>query len=295
MKKYLLLLAMLALALGFTACSNDDEEETKVEYARPQYSDEAVKLIFTESVPLEYNGKNIALKSMELTESGNYLIAFAEETQMPKVKTRAGEMLQYLFNTYTKQADKYNLTVKINKLGASYFGASDFALDFVIGGISYTIKAIINSKNVVPGSTNTNNACKTWTIVNTRVEISGVKGFYQENGCDINSIVAYVKQHAEIEDEFEANQIAKAVVFSKHGTFSIVYANGKFDMGTWKWDNMSKLTFAYSWDSDEMGFSFTDGKGAFKFDKNYAQVQLNGSVKNKHGENKAVTITLNIK
>lgn len=291
MKKNLFLLALLAFAtLGFTACSGDsDTEDTSIVYDFPSFADDALKLEVLEVVELTLEEKSYELEEIELTESGNYFVRLAN----PK-EVRAASSYRYLFGLVQKKANLIYSLVNFGKMTLAQTSATTYNVEIILldGTILQFTARLSGSGPGYLTNISTTNVCKTWKVRSTRVQIEGDSGFYQEDGCNINSIVEYVKEHAKITDSFEANQVVTDVLFTKHSTFALCYANGHFDKGSWKWDNLSKLTITYNWDSTEMGFSFANGKGQFKFQKDYCQLQLFGTVKNDANENKNVTLTL---
>ncbi len=298
MKKNLLLLAMLAFtALGFTACNSDKDEETSDENVvlpTPEYKAEVIKLSFVQAA--EYD-EQYNITQLELTESGTYIFKLEKKQDIAGVKaTRAGiSSYKYLFDSYTKMGTlSYKLqgfgTVILEKNGDKYTVTLSF------GGKTITVDAtaIINS---IANDQKTLNLCRKWTVVSTRVQIEGVSAFYNETGCNINSILEYIKQHAQITDVVEANQVVTGIEFSTNGSFSLYYANGDIDKSTWQWVDQKKGSFSYKWDFSDMGYSFVNGQASvvLKAAGKESQLKLAGTVKNNKGENKPITITVNMK
>lgn len=296
MKKNLLLLAMMAFAtLGFTACSNEDDDETSDEnivLAEPDFKSDAIKLRFDE--PVEYDNE-FDITELELTESGNYLLKLEKKRDIEVKGTRAGiSSYKYLFDSFLRlEAGMYKLlsfgTVTIEQSGSKYIVTLNF------NGKTVTVYATRIFGNITAGQ-KTTNLCRTWKVVSTRVKIDGESGFYQEDGCDLNSILTYMKQHADISDNIDANQQVTNIIFSYNGTFMIRYANRKTDKATWQWEDIKKGTFKYTWDASDMGYSFINGQAEVKIKPigTPSQLYLYGTVK-KNGENKKTTITVNIK
>lgn len=299
MKKNIFMLTMLALAsFGFTACDNDDEkdnnnENVNIVYNKPAYVDETVKLELNQPVNLTLNDKALILSEVELTESGNYFakVRNVENEGEGAVKTRAIEDFFYLFGNFEKTGTySYNLfgfaAITLTDISATQCTITLTLAD----GTKYTAVAAITSSGISIGQIASANLCRTWTIKSTRVEVSGANGFYQQAGFKVNEIIDYVKQHAEIDDEFEANQNVTDIIFTSNGTIAIVYENGNIDMGSWKWDDMANGSFAYSWESEDMGFSFANGKGTVSYSADYCQVKLYGMTNNQ----REITFTLNM-
>ena len=289
---------MLAFtALGFTACNSDKDEETSDENVvlpTPEYKAEVIKLSFVQAA--EYD-EQYNITQLELTESGTYIFKLEKKQDIAGVKaTRAGiSSYKYLFDSYTKMGTlSYKLqgfgTVILEKNGDKYTVTLSF------GGKTITVDAtaIINS---IANDQKTLNLCRKWTVVSTRVQIEGVSAFYNETGCNINSILEYIKQHAQITDVVEANQVVTGIEFSTNGSFSLYYANGDIDKSTWQWVDQKKGSFSYKWDFSDMGYSFVNGQASvvLKAAGKESQLKLAGTVKNNKGENKPITITVNMK
>lgn len=289
---------MLAFtALGFTACNSDKDEETSDENVvlpTPEYKAEVIKLSFVQAA--EYD-EQYNITQLELTESGTYIFKLEKKQDIAGVKaTRAGiSSYKYLFDSYTKMGTlSYKLqgfgTVILEKNGDKYTVTLSF------GGKTITVDAtaIISS---IANDQKTLNLCRKWTVVSTRVQIEGVSAFYNETGCNINSILEYIKQHAQITDVVEANQVVTGIEFSTNGSFSLYYANGDIDKSTWQWVDQKKGSFSYKWDFSDMGYSFVNGQASvvLKAAGKESQLKLAGTVKNNKGENKPITITVNMK
>lgn len=311
MKKYLLLLASLAfIPFGFTACSsNDDESETDieenenlVEMVAPQYANEAKKFEILEILPIPFEKEEVGQKEVgvmqtfELEETGEFIIryqAVPEADPSFVAKTRAGISFGYVINTYVPiGVSTYRLngfgTVAISNMGSYYELIFTLLNGTIVRARGRLMSTVLDSGNIV-----TRNLCRAWVVNKTRVKVKDSSGFYQKPGCNVNEIVNYVKQHAQINDSFEANQVVTAIKFTSFGTMAIYYANNKREIGSWNWDNITKRTFKYAWDSDEMGFSFADGTGKVIFlGAKSCCLIFNGSVKNNSGEYKDVELRM---
>lgn len=285
---------MLAFTtLGFTACSSDDDEETNqdVVLTPPEYKNDAIKLRLDEAV--EYDN-DFDITELELTESGFYLIKLEKKRNVEVKATRAGlRDYKYLFDSFLRlEEGMYKLTgfglVTIVPNGSKY----TVTLSFNGKTITVTATRIIAS---ITQSQKTTNLCRAWKVVSTRVKIDGESGFYQEDGCDLNSILSYIKQHADVSDNVQANQKVKRIIFSFNGTFTLRYDNQETDKATWKWVDASKGTISYTWDATDMGYTFVNGQAEVKIKPQGtpSQLLLYGTVK-KSGSMKNITITINM-
>ncbi|MCR4995094.1 MAG: hypothetical protein K6A32_06945 [Bacteroidales bacterium] len=282
MKKNLLLLAMLAFAgFGFTACSDDDDNDdnVEVEYTVPTYAEDAIKFELTDEVVLPFTdertltAEKFKLKEIELTENGNYFLKLEE------FETRASYGgIRYRFGMYNKLKEKFFELLSFAKL--SWAKNTDGSITLTItlpDGTIITCNAVITASGTTITDISTANLCRTWNVKSTRVEVEGSNGYYEEPGCNLNEIVTFVKERANITDDFETNQVVTDVVFTRNGTFSIVYANDNIDRGTWRWSNMSDGELVYKWESTEMGLSFANGKAEVKYGTTECLLELEGT------------------
>ena len=135
--------------------------------------------------------------------------------------------------------------------------------------------------------------CRAWDIISTRVQIEGVSGFYQEQGCNINSILDYIKNYSDVKDNLMPNTVIETIVFSDNGTFALLYKNPRIDIAAWRWVDKKAGTLSYDWDFGDMGYSFIDGTASVTFGEP-TQLKLFGTV-NDGQSAKKVTATINIK
>ena len=318
MKKNFLLLALLALAtIGFTACGGDDindggndvpDNKTDVKLPEQPYKEDAVRLKFTQDNPVDYyikdeNGKTgYNVTELELTESGYYFVKLEKKRDMEAKATRAAEPdYFYLWGLYTKNGNGTYELAGFGSVTIRFNGGGSVSLTLTIVSSAEETGTVTVNVTVTPPNNNNSqenlNLCRSWDIVSTRVQIEGVSGFYQENGCDLNSILAYIKSLADVKDNLKANQVIEKIVFSDNGTFSLLYANENTDRAGWRWVSESAGTLAYDWEFGDMGYSFVDGTAQviLKPISEPSQLKLFGSTINKEGARKKVTITVNIK
>lgn len=312
MKKNLLLLALLALAsVGFTACSGDDENEGKggkTETPEQINKNDAVILNFSQDDPVEYsitneNGQtDYTVSEIELTESGYYIAKLEKKRDMEVKATRSdGSAPQhfYLWGWYTKREDGSFDLAGFGYLSIQMLpnGAAQVSVTTVtsaqVGTFSVTVSVIAPPSNVSP---KTVRLCRAWDIITTRVQIEGVSGFYQEKGCDLNSILTYIKNYSEVTDNLKDNQVVDKIVFSANGTFQLLYKNEEIDRANWQWEDEETGTLTYEWDFGDMGYSFIDkhAQVTFASGSTPTQLKLFGTV-NDGSVAKKVTATINLK
>ena len=280
MKKFFYLMALLAVpALTFIACGDDDDDNnngnnTPITLVNPPYQDDAVKLDLKIPTEVPLNGHNVRLKRLELTESGQYLLTYTEQ-EIVTSRTRGDDLiesLQYLMGIFTKNADGSFTLTGFGDIHIEMFG-NGILLHIYPNGQSGLdgIEVECTMLDPVPASELTSYLCRTWTIEKTQLRgvINGVSVGKEWSGkCNMNEVVEYAKgKGATITDNPKPNTIINGVTFTYAGSYLIGYANGTYDVGTWRWTN--QLTgygsLNYAWDSPLMGSSMESGKATVSF------------------------------
>lgn len=288
MKKHFFLMALMAIApLALISCGDDDDESAestpKVNLSTPAYKDNAAKFTI-DNVPTKLNGKDILLTGLEFTESGYYLITYREAA----AATRTDNFdLSYYMSKYIMSSESdYTLSdfghVKIaGKSGNNYLLLVKSA-----GEEEFEVPATPWNGNVKPG-TETDYLCRTWTITNTRL-----MGTVMNNGktiklgrdfpgeCDLNQIIDYAKeQGANITDYIDDNSIVKGVTFTEKGTYLLNFNRSTYDVGEWRWTDMTKGLLSYTWNNPtEMGNPLESGIAQVAFANNECKLTLKSTV-----------------
>lgn len=188
----LFLMAMLCVA-SFTACSSDsDPEEATPSATLPKFAEDAAKYEITDD--------NAAVKSIELTESGQYIVIMNDANNKAKpfvlnaskaqrgIMTRVtdkGEFVGMYYGEYTKTSDGYYMlndfgTVRINKDDKG--AVTSVTIHSNVSGSDWTCPARLYPKS------NTDNArslniCRTWNF-------EGINYVAKENGKTLGEINA---------------------------------------------------------------------------------------------------------
>ncbi len=236
---------MLSMAGTFASCSDDGTLET------PAFEAEAAKY--------EISGSS-EYRSIELTESGNYIIikngnnSRSQKVKVPFLGTRVKPTLtrvsynNNIYGKYTKIGDNtYNLegfgTVKVlMKEGTAY------ALEVTpIGGETDTVVASVQNKT--PNSDMTNKLCRTWTIEKLYYEYTDEEGSYSGT---------YTKEDVLNSGDYEVGEWPESVVFTKTGTYMVYYIDQTLAVSTWRWYDESKGLLHYSWDNEFEEFDEDD-------------------------------------
>ncbi len=294
MKKTLFLLTLSALCcLGFTACSSDDDVEPIV-LEDPAFVDDAMLLTFNDAVYEDANSE-CEVKSIELTESGNFLVTMKQKT----TRAEADDAEQtYVFGSFTKDGDN----VDLQNWGSLIFVRNGSVLESVrVRTLSGAEFMAANVEWASTSTTTTANLARTWAINSSEIKLytedRDVRAVGKEftDGCNLHSISAFIREHAQLNDSFTTDHKVTNLVFTRRGSLFIIYANGRKDIGTWRWLNESEGILTYAWADPSMGTSFTNGEAVVAFPSTEeCTLGLGGQVANNKGEIYDVTLKLNM-
>jgi hypothetical protein len=287
MKKMFYLMALLAITpLSFTSCSSDDDDDNNEQKPKeitlntPAHKDDAVKFALPTPKEATVKNKKVLLYSLELTESGQYLLAFDEHAAARQ--TRATAPLSYLMGTYSKLADGSFQLNDFARLVVTHEGSTYVITLIPTGGEGIDYEVV--KTNNIGGSEMTNYLCRTWTVTNTRLRgtINGANVAKDFKGTlNVNDIMAYAKSKgANISEELAANTIVDGVTFTSSSTYAINYKNGKYDVGTWNWVKQETGTgeISYKWNDKSMGNSLENGQAYITLEGNNCKLTLPAKV-----------------
>jgi hypothetical protein len=247
---------LLAAPLAYVSCGDDDDdtpagnERKPVTLQEPQHKDDAAKYDLQQPVTLG----DMLVRSIELTESGKYLITYQKAEA---AATRAGDPMLYLMGDYTSSGVGFRLV----GFGVISISAESATLSLTIttdSGDTITVPATL-SKTMVETLIN-NYLCRTWIIDNTRLRypngnITLAKDF---EGCNMYEILEFARQFYNFSDEVSVNKIVRGVTITSAYTFLINYADYTYDVGSWTWSStpsadLQSNGISYHWDADYMG------------------------------------------
>ena len=284
MKKIILMMALAATALfTVTACGDDDDDkgggnnqESTVTLPVPKYKNDAAKFKVP-STEIKFKGENIKVETIELTESGRYLVTY-QKSKAASRETRAVPELVYQMGLFTKEGDgKYTLTdfarIIIEKDGNKYM------LTLIPAGED-GVEVEVTKLATIAASELTDYICRTWNITNTRIQgnadgVNVAKDF--PGSCNMNELVSYARSKGvTIKEDPDPNTVVEGVTFSSSSSYIINYLNGKKDVGTWRWTKQSTGTgeIAYDWDGNHMGFEAIKHTGVVTFDGSRCKLAL---------------------
>ncbi len=281
-----------AMLTAFTvaACSNDDEGEEQPSFDTPQYESVAAKYTITSD--------DSPYTSVELTASGNYIIqtrstasgltAASNETVATSGKTSmlnngawtAAETRNViysniLYGTFTQTGDNEYTLEGFGTLVVTEEDGTSYSLKITTtDGTSYTLKG--NKAGTMTAGTMTDALCRTWDIAqwraytrmngntlfdltaNSRNElVEMLIEWFKDNGMDFT------------EDDFllgyDDNTAPTQVVFTKSGTYMVVYANDMLAVSTWKWKDANNGVLQYSWNPNTFDDAYLAGEVTVDF------------------------------
>lgn len=257
MKKHFLYLALMAgMTLGFTACSGDDDNEAKA----PELPTTKPLALAKQAVELEFTADLTApFEKIILTETGKALLSRRE---LAVTDTRATASDDYFIGTYKVNGNVYTVYDNVGNVYCTLNitpNAAGTATDVTIkiGDEEEVVaKADAEEKNE---ESMTNTLCRDWTIVYTDLQyeadfaavgkIFGLDKDYAPNS--LNDVLRYAKTQADIDEELEEGMAITDVIFTRSGSFILLFENGKCFVGGWQWDQ--KVGYiTYKWENEDM-------------------------------------------
>ena len=276
MKKNLLLGAMVALSLAFTACSTDGEDVGNIVSSANSENAPTVKSLPTEALTLSFSNDSAPFKQMAFTETGKAVITLNKQTMQASPDDNSEK---YLVGTYKVQKQAYTVY-------------REDGTEYCILEMSSTRQTTINTTNVkiyLKSGSETDNEvyegvaeisqkvasddvtatlCREWTVATTRLRhkgsVTGIRQFDDpEEARSLNAILDYAKSVATINEEFDEGTAITSIEFTADGSFFFFFENGKHYIGKWAWSDSSKGYIKYLWDDKEMGNKFENGEAVF--------------------------------
>ena len=283
--KYAMFAAVGAMGIGLTSCGGDDGPGTddpgslwSGEASTPKYiADAAVYDVTSTS----------RISSVELTESGDYLIIPANYTGYAPARAGKEKSARSLFRTGKKNRDTRSGISTSGITYGTFTKNSDGSFNLKgIGKMTYsngnlTITSdsgseLVNAsaRKVAPkyDSNELNiRLCRSWYVKNAYTKV------YDSN----DRLIATVKySSSDLKDEF-----VKYVIVTRAGSFvQVDWDEEVGDLGYWSWNNVKNQIFRYTWadDSDDGGFIqcyFNDNNATFveeytDYDSDYGDGEL---------------------
>jgi len=295
--KLLSLLLILASGLTFTACGDDDDDNNgqggngggavnwgqfSTKLPTPTYENVSAKYEVSTD-----NSENIS--SIELTASGNYIVAFGKSDQWARstepaadskqqrflgmkakiAKTRAAYYDKVVEGKFVKENDN---TFRLEGWGTvTVLENNGNAYSLIITLANGTRLPTLTAKKTTQMADNekTNFLCRTWTFSSLRmILVVGGKTMYDKEypitqlenfGADMYEMAKNITPDDvdDLEDyldewEDEEEDVPTGVIFTKSGTYMPLYKNSSLAISTWAWENIDTGLMRYSWNYDNM-------------------------------------------
>lgn len=296
-KGMFMMLALLAAGV-MVSCSSDDDDDDKApsNFEKPKYEAEAAKFMVT-SASSEY-------KSVELTEAGNFIIRLnASGNYAPKAvspvarllkknllvspgselksevaETRAGTVVwsDIIYGKYTKTGDNEYTLDGYGTLTVTQEGGSAYSLRIEKNnGETFDLEA--NKSGTPEAGSMTDNICRTWDIKSFRyyIRMNG-KTYFDETSPTMEGLYNKIKEWMQANDPDYSDEdyedmlidVPQQIVFSKSGTYMVLYTNNMLDVATWRWGNQDMGILEYSWNPDVFDDDFMSGSVKIEFKNN---------------------------
>ncbi len=232
------LLCLCTVAIGFTACSDDENPVTAPDLGTPPF--EAV------SGKYDVTSDGSPYESIELGASGNYIVVLdnggysasvARHTALiDKItpRTRAAQSGNIIYGTFT---DLGNGVYQLEDFGTIELvtGSNGEVTGIEVDSSRYgsTSLAVQKEQSVVDSSM-TNALCRTWRVV---------------GGREIDTDLSTGEQE---EYSYNPNEpgAMEEMMFAKSGTYVATYNDNTVDMGHWHWKDEGQGIISYVWDAE---------------------------------------------
>lgn len=302
-------LAMMAFVASCSSDNNDEPESGKSDFSKlekPQYADDGAKYKITTP------GSDIS--SIELTESGRYIITRswttpyrAESAKKMRAFSADGAVLSragsdaYVTGTYIKVGDGEYILDGYGSVVIT--GTSDGGVELIVSpedGDTFTVGAQQES-TFSDDNEETLALCRSWVPAKLRVRISlNGRVMVDEAGpySDYNKIQERVarKLASYDPDEYDEDDFifddpyAEEVIFTRSGSYVVLFNDGELNVRIWKWINRDNLKIAYSYSIDSFNDPDDSGTGLLTFsDHNLTVYESETETDSEDGEKMTVT------
>ena len=227
---------VLAFALLVTSCSKDDADGGNLD--TPKY-----EILYDHS----------PYKSIELGASGDYIVITSDYySGMSRASSLSKKGVFGNWGVYQSRATNYDGVIygSYKQLSNGDFDLEGFGIIKVVYGDNDDIEALsitpdggeemqfdVEKVEAMDDNGLTNSLCRTWLFEKFRViaylDDKKVLDEYVDNG-DLDYFDVEVSE----------------VLFSKSGTYMVVYGDETLGVASWKWKDMDDKTLYYSWDGE---------------------------------------------
>lgn len=306
-KSMYMVMAVFA-AFAMTACNSDDDGEGGggnggSNFETPLFEASAAKYEITDA--------SSPFKSVELTSSGNFIIRMNSiasgssasavspatnakakmlvnpDNAFSVAKTRAGSSdyivwSDILYGTYTKTGENEYYLVGYGTLTVTSQGGSAYSLRIErTSGETYDLEA--NKAGTPDEGAMTDKLCRTWNIVGYRYFIRFNGQYYADiTASSLMELQKKINEWADKNDPdyeegdydmgIDSAYIPRQVVFSKSGTYMVLYESDVLAVSTWRWQNQDTGMLQYSWNPDSFDDNYISGYAKIEFSNNQLRI-----------------------
>lgn len=290
---------MAALLVGtMAACSNDnDDEGGPSSFDTPKYEAEAAKYVIDDQTAAPY-------KSIELTASGNFIIMPSDYVNYVNRHAPATSKSKLWYNRLKNGMITANAPMPITrvyslivygsytKTGENQYNLEGFGTLTIIKDADGTAHTIVltptgkpskeytaHKQNADINSEMSSKLCRTWYTESFRA-------FSKVNGKTVVDITAstlpelgdkiyewakkndpeFEEDEWDWENEWDVNP--ENVIFTKTGTYVVLYSNEQLAVSTWKWADERNGILRYSWNPDSFDDTYFGGDVKIEFKNN---------------------------
>lgn len=277
------IIALIA-TVSFSSCSSDDDGGS---FEAPAY-EKSAKLF-------EVNSANSSFKSIEFSESGNYIItknssAVGYARNMEKVSfvmaqpwavaTRAGYS-QIIYGKYTMNGDNTYVLEGFGTITVAKDSGTAVSLTIQeTGKESYVLTA--SESQPIAASGATNKLCRTWSFdkIRLRIPVVGFDGTYAATSDGVKQMASdlskKVGETVDPDELINLNNMPTEIIFTKAGTYMVKYKNGSLAIAKWFWKDEAEGVLRYSWNYESFNTGVS-GNANISYSGNHLIVEENAN------------------
>ena len=226
--------ALLSVLVGVTSCNKDNAGK------------DADRMVGK----FEISDASSPIKSIELTSDGEYIV-----TKNP-ASTRSGEDMDlddvWVYGNFTFVNGVYVLQgfgkIVIDQLGG---GAAEINIDSG-GWDPFTVHASLAS--TVQETKINRSLCRHWVFNKTHFSLSYNDYTFLDfelGGCDFSK---WMQDSGDGNANENLDEECTGLIFTKSGTYAVVYGNGKVNVGSWAWSNSEDGSLKCEWNTQYQSF-----------------------------------------
>ena len=256
---------MAAALFSLAACNKDNGNNGSDDnggLVAPVNAKNAIKINLADN--------ELNLKSIELTESGKYILAFADPV-------KATIVFRYKTGVYTVNGQTFNL---------KGYGTAEIHDDYVVvkpDGYPTSIKVNLSKGDVYPDTGIYNTLARTWKVDNVRMSVvlNGNTITVTKNGCDLPAIAAELKQKGvNVNEQLVAGYVVQDVIFTRAKTFAIEFTGKDPYVGQYNLSSNGSFSYDFQVPGNDIINGSSTGQATFDNETKQMVVTINATVTN---------------